>query len=137
MYQVLDAQNKPVKVRGLVPQEQLLQHTLKIPSLLLTIGPEDEQPNWADITPGDALTTKMVTDSNGVFTDQPFGQCGGSGSGGVAPGFTAMFTQNIRVVNPKNQGASDVLRSNRWTQTAPSAPRKGTLTNGVDVNLSQ
>jgi hypothetical protein len=39
--------------------------------------------------------------------------------------------------NPKNQGASAVLRSNHWTQTSQGTPRKGTLSNGVDVNVSQ
>lgn len=133
VYQVLDNSSppKPVKTAGLVPQEQLLNHTLKVPSIFLKMGPEDEQPNGGDITPG------MVTDSSGQFSDHPFGQCGGSSDGSISPGFTATFIQNIRVVIPKNKGASGILRSNNWTQTAPSAPRKGTLTNGVDVNLSQ
>ncbi len=133
IYQVLDNSSppKPVKVKGLVPQEQLLHHTLKVGSYAI-VNNQDEQPQWGDITPG------MQTDSNGQFSDHPFGQCGGSPSG-PSPGFNATYTQNIRVVNPKNQGASVILRSNQWTQTAPNAPpsRKGTLTNGIDVNLSQ
>ena len=115
-----------MNIAGLVPQEQLLQHTLKFPAIFLNMGPEDEQPEWGDITKG------MTTDPNGIFSDHPFGQCGSSNYA-----FTATYLQNIRVVNAKNQGASAVLRSNHWTQTSPGTPRKGTLSNGVDVNLSQ
>jgi hypothetical protein len=47
VYQIFDGPNgtgNPVKIRGLIPQEQLLQQTLKVPSLFLSMGPEDEQP---------------------------------------------------------------------------------------------
>lgn len=61
------------------------------------------------------------------FSDHPFEECG---SGAIS---STSDTQNIRIVNPKNAGYWQV-RSNSW-QYGSTSQRKGTVTNGVGVNL--
>ena len=122
-YQVLDQSGTPIKAAGLVPQEQILNYVFKIAGQ--KFGPKDLQTQFADITPG------MTTDANGIFVDGPFGECGS----GTLP-VSASETQNIKIVNPKNRGASGVIRSNKWRYNV-SASNSGTVTNDADVTITQ